>query len=224
MPKPKFKPEAESRSTDEDALHSILRFQTDRYEAGKLIELDAPDGVIIHVRQGRVLVTTVDQSGQETLCVLRDGGAILGLESLSGMVLPYFLWTVTDVELSIASATQAREWMRTNAHPTQALIRASVDALRLCLIEQMALHGSATTRLARLMITSVDGEPERKIPAAMMLALPKNVLARMLHMRAETLSRVLRKLEEAGGITLSPKLAVKSTERLTEIVEARSGE
>ena len=73
-------------------------------------------------------------------------------------------------------------------------------------------------------ITSVDGEPERKTPAAMMLALPKNVLARMLHMRAETLSRVLRKLEEAGGITLSPKLAVKSTERLAEIVESRSGE
>lgn len=214
----------ETRSKDEEALSRILRFQTEKYEAGKLIELDAPDGVIIHVASGRVLVTTVDPSGQETLCVLRDAGSVIGLESVAGMVLPYFLWTVTDAELSIAPATQARDWLRGNNQATQAFMRASLDALRQSLLEQMALHGSATTRLARLFVNSVEGDSDRKIPAQMMLALPKNVIARMLQMRAETLSRVLRKLEESGGIALSPKMVARDIGKLNEIIESRAGE
>lgn len=218
------KDDLQFRARDEEALQRILRFQTDKYEAGRLIELDAPGGVVIHVRKGRVLATTVDQAGQETLCVLRDAGSILGLEAISGMVLPYFLWTVTDAELAIAPASQARDFLRSNAHPSQVLIRGALDALKTSIAEQMALHGSATARLARLLLHSVEGDAERKVAANQMLALPKNVIARMLHMRAETLSRVLRKLEEAGGASLSPKLVANDTSVLRTMLESRGGD
>ncbi len=206
-------------SRHEDALHRILKFQTDAHEAGKLIELDAPHGVVILVRKGRVLVTTVDQSGHEIFCVLREAGAVIGLESLAGMVLPYYLYTVTGVELSIGSAADARVWLESNASPTQVLLRMTLEALRVSLIEQMSLEGSATRRLARLMLTAVDGDAERRAPAAMMLTLPKNVLARMLQMRAETFSRLLRKFEDAGAIALSPKLQVTSTKKLAALLD-----
>lgn len=214
----------QGRARDEEALNRILRFQEERYEAGRLIELDAPDGVVIRVRKGRVLATTVDQAGQETLCVLREAGTVIGLEAVDGTILPYFLWTVSDVELGVAPAEQAREWLRGQNQATQAFVRASLGALRLGLGEQMALHGSAIVRLARLLLTATEGDADRKAPASAMLTLPKNVLARMLHMRAETMSRVLRKLEESGAIELTPKIKVRDTRRLAEIIESRAGE
>ncbi|MBM4357727.1 MAG: Crp/Fnr family transcriptional regulator [Deltaproteobacteria bacterium] len=187
-----------------------------------MIELDAPEGVVILVKQGRVLATTVDQAGQETLCVLRDGGSVIGLEALSGMVLPYFLWTMTEVELAVAPANQGREWLRGQNQAVQAVVRATADSLRQLLNEQMALHGSAQTRLARLILNAVEGDKDCKGPATVMLTLPKNVLARMLQMRAETMSRVLKKLEAAGAIALTPKIEVRSTKKLAELIESRS--
>jgi CRP-like cAMP-binding protein len=212
------------RTRDDDALQRILRFQTERYEAGRLIELDAPEGVVILVKEGRVLATTVDHAGQETLCVLRDSGSVIGLESLSGMVLPYFLWTMTDVELAVAPATQGREWLRGQNQAVQAVVRTTAESLGQSLNEQMALHGSAQTRLARLILSAAEGDKDAKGPASVMLALPKNVLARMLQMRAETMSRVLKKLEEAGAIALTPKIEVRSTKKLAELIESRSGD
>jgi|GEM_PF-3202911 len=212
------------RARDEEALSRLLRFQDERYEAGRLIELDAPDGVIILVRKGRVLATTVDHAGQETLCVLREAGSVLGLEAIDGAVLPYYLWTVSEVELAVAPAGQARDWLRGQSQGTQALVRASLGALRLSLNEQMALHGSAIVRLARLLLNAVEGDASRKGSANAMLTLPKNVLARLLHMRAETMSRVLRKLEESGAVTVSPKIKVLDARRLAEVVESRASE
>ncbi len=209
------------RARDSEALERILRSHTEQHEAGKLIELDRNHGLIIQVRSGRVLATTVDRAGHETLCVLRGPGSILGLESLAGMVLPYFLWTLSEVELAIAPAANAREWLKSNAHPGQALLRAALDELQACLAERMALHGSTTTRLARLLLASAD-DADSKGPAAMMLTLPKNVLARMLQMRPETLSRVLRKLEEIGAIQLDPQLRVLSRERLIDVLSDRA--
>jgi CRP-like cAMP-binding protein len=202
-------------SSDEQALQRILRFQTEAHEQGKLIELNNTRGLIICVRRGRVLATTVDQEGRETLCVLRESGAVLGLESIVGMALPYFLWTLSEVELSIAPASQAREWLSAHgSQPASALLRSTLHALRLSLSERIALHGSATARLARLLLSAVEGEGGERGPAGVMLTLPKNVLARMLQMRPETLSRVLRKLEESGAVKLEPQLRVMDRERL----------
>lgn len=214
----------QSRTRGDDALQRILRFQVERYEAGRLIELDAPDGVVILVKEGRLLATTVDRSGQETLCVLREAGSVIGLESLSGMVLPYFLWTLADVELAVAPASQGRDWLRSQNQAVQAVVRATAESNGQLLKEQMALHGAAQTRLARLLLNAVEGDKESKGAASIMLKLPKNVLARMLQMRAETMSRVLRKLEAAGAIALTPKIQVRSAKRLAEIVEARAGD
>src|SRR5687767_12915274 len=192
------------RVNDDGALEHVLRFQVEHHEQGKLIELDRKDGLVIQIRSGRVLATTVDQAGHETLCVLRGAGAVLGLEALDGLVLPYFLWTLSDVELGIAAAGPARSWLAAGDHPSQGLLRRSLRELRVCLSERMALHGSATARLARLLLDAA-GESDAKAPAHVVLGLPKNVLARMLQMRPETLSRVLRKLEEAGAIILEPE-------------------
>jgi CRP/FNR family transcriptional regulator, cyclic AMP receptor protein len=209
------------RSEDDDAaLERILRFQVEHHEQGKLIELDRKDGLVIQIRNGRVLATTVDQAGHETLCVLRGAGALLGLEALDGMVLPYFLWTLSDVELGIAPAGPARAWLAADDHPAHALLRRSLRAVRVCLSERMALHGSATARLARLLLDAA-GEGDSDSHAQIVLGLPKNVLARMLQMRPETLSRVLRKLEDDGAIVLEPDLAVADRKRLAEHVSER---
>lgn len=206
----------------EEALYHALQFQSERYDAGRLIELDAPEGAVIHVRKGRVLVTTVDQTGHETICVLRNAGSFIGLESLGGMVLPYYLWTLGDVELAIASSSSARSWLRSGTPQTQSLISVILGALKTSMTEQVSLHGSVMTRLTRLLLNASKGSKDDRATAGEMLTLPKNVLARMLHMRAETLSRTLRKLEDAGGITLDPKLRVKNLQVLEEILEKRN--
>ncbi len=202
---------------DQASLERIFRFQVEQHEAGELIELDRKDGLVIQIRSGRVLATTVDQAGHETLCVLRAAGAVLGLEALDGLVLPYFLWTLSDVELGIAPAGPARDWIAADEQLSGVLLRNALRGIRVCLSERMALHGSATARLSRLLLDAA-GESDTTAAGRVVLGLPKNVLARMLQMRPETLSRVLRKLEESGAIVLEPELAVADRKLLAEHV------
>ncbi len=188
-----------------DALERVLKFELQEHRRGEFIAPQDDGGLIIQVRRGRVLASVLHGSGVEVLSVVRGAGAVLGPEALGGLVLAYQLWTLEDTELAIAPAARARRWM-TGDKAARTLLRATVQALRGSLSERVAMHGSAAERLARLLVAAAD-DPDPESPERVMLRLPKHVLARLLLMRPETLSRVLHRLEKAGAIRFEPELA-----------------
>ncbi len=150
-----------------------------------------------------MLVTLTDSSGRETLCMHRVAGTFVGIEALQDARWPYQIWTLTAVELWFVSSDRFDAWLASHPHPTRDLVAATVGTLRLSIAERVALAGNATARVARyLAAASVSTRANALWPRR------KNVLARILQMRPETFSRVLRRLEEAGAVRTEPRLEV----------------
>jgi CRP-like cAMP-binding protein len=192
------------------------------YPAGTLVELEYGKGQIVFVRSGQVLVTMVDRAGRETLCMHRRTGALIGLEALHGSRLPYQIWALTDSELCTAELDEISVWLERNPHPSQVLLQLAVRALDQGRSERIALRGDATQRVARFLLSSMGADvPEstRQPRSLQPLALRKNVLARILDMRPETLSRVLRKLERLGAVVVDPQVLVVDPTKLRSLID-----
>jgi DNA-binding transcriptional regulator YhcF (GntR family) len=74
------------------------------------------------------------------------------------------------------------------------------------------LHGRVLTRVSKLLAEATTGDGT--------LRLPRFVMARILSMRPETLSRALKELEQRGAITLKPRLKIVNPELLRQAIVA----
>lgn len=193
-------------------------FHCQRYAAGSLVELDASELSLAYVRRGRVLVTTVDEQGRETLCMLRRAGALIGIESLQGYFVPYQIWMLGEVELCTAGHQLLSAWLGQQEHAAATLAAKAIASASNCLTERMAMTAPTATRLGRFLLSAAELDPSARGQHAQ-VALPRNVLARVLGMRPETLSRALRKLERAGAIQLEPDLRVVDLAALRRIIK-----
>ena len=174
---------------------------------------DVPSAVVF-VKKGTVLVTTVGPGGSETGCAQRGAGAIVGLELVTGSRANSEARALSPVTVCTLSPSAFTRWVGDLDCRPGAILKMALSEATRQRRERLSTTGSAPSRLARYLIDRDQGEPTARPPK-----LQRRVLARMLEMRPETLSRAIAALRRRGAISGGPMLRVVDAARLAEIAE-----
>ncbi|GAB4515568.1 MAG: hypothetical protein Tsb0020_34160 [Haliangiales bacterium] len=151
-------------------------------------------------------------SRAERVRTVRFAGGFVGIESL---VNPTYIDTARasgDTVLCKATCEGFEQWLGPRSSPARTALEASVEAMVRDLPPRAAADGSAAQRVAEWLT----------MESPQTLTLPRRVVADLLGMRPETLSRALASLADTGAIAVSrTKLEIIDEMTLREI--ARTG-
>lgn len=188
-------------------------FHETRLAAGSVLiaQGEKPDRVWL-LRRGTVLVSTVSGTGEETQCALRGPGSLIGLEALRDDAAGYQAWTLSDAVVCGLSSERFRSWVGPRDNPLGVVLDLALDEVAERGEERIALAGRTVERVARFLVARRRLE-KRDRP----LRIQHQLLARMLGMRAETLSRALGKLRDAGAITDGIDVRIADWGKLVEL-------
>jgi CRP-like cAMP-binding protein len=147
---------------------------------------------IYYVQRGTVALfrATTEESAFGRATALRGPESILGLEALSGGRYQHSAQAESDVVLCVASTDLFMDWLGPVDTPSTAVLRQVLRAEEEDVELSSARPQRSDERVAVWLLKSHEGEG----------ALPRKVLADLLGMRPETLSRVLGRLSAAGAI------------------------
>jgi CRP-like cAMP-binding protein len=156
--------------------------------AGEGVEL------IAFIKSGAVLVTrSVDEERVEgTPWAVRRAGSFLGLEGLVGTHHLDSARALTDVTLCSATLDAVEAWLAAR----RTAPRIVLDSVLRSETRERPLRGNADGTASRRAASWLLENAERRLPGPM----PRRVMAGLLGMRPETLSRALRTLAERGAI------------------------
>jgi CRP-like cAMP-binding protein len=178
---------------------------------------DERQGNTYFVREGLLALRTTDAEGSESWLALRGPRSLL-YASLPARPSPCELRTVTEVRLCSAPAEVLAAWMGPEGSPPRALLELLLGELERHRQELSWRSGDSPSRLARFLLAACE---EDDAPRAMP---PKQLVARALGMRPETLSRCLRRFIDKGLVTEEPALRVLDREGLAAVASgARAG-
>jgi CRP-like cAMP-binding protein len=135
--------------------------------------------VALHARRG-------------TLQALRGPGALLGVECLSPRAHAHTITALTPVELCTLAADDFRAFALAKSAVTMSLLS---QELRNRDLDETFRSGAAAARLARFLLARLEqGGGSYPVPFT------QETLARLLDLRPETLSRVLKRMRDDGAI------------------------
>lgn len=185
-------------------------FKHEQRTAGqKLVAEGEQASAISFIRTGTALMLAADESGQELLCSARGPGDILGLELLTRPTTIAQQIALTDLELCVMPRSAIEDEMKRNTALGRALLKKSVQQWLASLEERKQMGASAPVRVARFLrqLHGFGPSPSSRLP-------PNMVLARLLGMRPETLSRALQRLRLMGALAPGRKIRVQDTAAL----------
>lgn len=185
--------------------------------AGELLirQGEVPSAALF-VKQGAVLVSSVGPTGEETSCAMRGAGALLGLELLTSAPSRYQVSALSAATVCTLSASGFSQWMGDLGPRPAALFRMMLGEADLRYQDRARLSGKPVARLARFLIERDRGRDASAHPPK---AIRGVVLARMLGMRPETLSRAIGALRTRGVVGRGRALEVLDAPRLAAIAE-----
>lgn len=186
--------------------------QERRMLAGEtLIEQGESPHAVMLLKVGLAGLCSVSESGAELGCTVRGPRTLLGLESLFGMQSTYRVWALTNVTICVAPIERLGPWMGPLDTPLGALMRLSVEEANRRVTERLDVGGGAVGRVARLLLRRcVDLRQQR-------LELSQRLVARVLSMSPETISRALGKLQAAGAVSSTRPIVVGDVEQLKRL-------
>jgi CRP-like cAMP-binding protein len=198
----------------ECAVNSTGRcpFTSRRIQAGDRLWMqgDVP-GEVVFVRDGLLSLSSTEPSGTESLSTVRGPRSLLGTESLSSRPAYASVEALTDATLCAAPPSQLQQWVG-HATPAASLVGLLVDEHERNARDTTLRTGPSLARLARFLLDFAKlVDAGRKAPFS------KQHVARILGMRAETLSRCLRQLVDSGIIESGRHVRVKDPSRLSVI-------
>lgn len=178
------------------------------------------EGQAIHhlwfVKHGSVVLyrKRTDEQGLGRVRTVRFTGGFVGLEALVSPIYVDTARTAGETVLCMATADGFEQWLGPKGTPARTALEASVQAMVSDLPPRAAADGSAAQRVAGWLTHEGQGGGT--------LQLPRRVIADLLGMRPETLSRALAALASRGAIAVSrTDLRIMDQEALTDI--ARCG-
>ena len=177
-----------------------------------LIQQGQRAATVWFVKEGLVALSSVDSAGGELGCSVRGAGSLVGLEVLLGRPSPFTAWALTDVLVCSAGADKVAGWAGNLESPIGALLRLGIEEASRRTLEQLALGGTSAARVARFLLQRcVDGEKARPLDVS------QRVMARMLAMTPETLSRTLGRLRSRGAISSTRPVIVSDPSVLRSV-------
>lgn len=177
---------------------------------------------VVFVKDGLLSITSSDSTGHEVMSAVRGPRALLGFEGLRVQPSRGAVDAITDAQLCTADASVVRQWagldattspQRDNASGTSAssLLSLALDELDRTARDLDLRSGPALARVARFLLASA-----KLIDAGRQAPFSKQHVAQLLGIRAETMSRCLKKLQTAGIIESGRTVKIRDAEKLAE--------
>lgn len=189
---------------------------------------DVPREVVL-VKDGLVSLTSNDATGHEVLSAVRGPRSLLGFEALRNQPARGAVDALTDVQVCSAEPTTVRHWVglaegavvappsRDTSASATTLLNLALDELDRTTRDIDLRSGPALSRVARFLLAS-----SKLIDAGRQAPFSKQHVAQLLGIRAETMSRCLKKLQTAGLIESGRTVKIRDTEHLAEVARGQN--
>ncbi len=165
-----------------------------------------------YIKRGAVLNSSLSAAGEETYLALRRGGSLLGTEGLADRPSPCESWAMSHVVACRVPVAAFKEWIGDRTTPAAAVLDILVNETRHLHDDRALAVGDATRRVSLYLLARARAAiPQEDEPIA------KSVLARVLGIRPETLSRALLRLREQGAITDDREITVADADVLLQL-------
>ncbi|HUB08602.1 MAG TPA: Crp/Fnr family transcriptional regulator [Myxococcales bacterium] len=168
---------------------------------------DTPDAVHF-LRRGRVLLTEIDGEGRVVDQLLRPAGSLLESLALSRRPHRRTAIAVDEVEVCTLALASLEGWLGPARSPARALLELCLRETAQAGADRGRTRGPAAARVAAFLLEHGDDSAP--------LQLQLQLVAGLLSMRPETLSRVLARFREAGAIAGRGSLRILDRSRLEE--------
>jgi CRP-like cAMP-binding protein len=166
---------------------------------------------VYFVKEGFVSLSSVSPRGAEMALTLRGPSSLLCTEALQGESSPHEVRALSRVKLCGMGAEAMSQWIGPERSPARVVLDLVLGEGRLQRDEVNFRQGDCLSRVARFALAHARFLADRPN------AVRKQVVARLLGMRPETLSRCLTRLEKDGVLDASRGVRVVDARRLAAI-------
>jgi CRP-like cAMP-binding protein len=167
------------------------------------------------VREGTVIVTSFTADGDEVWSSIRGPDTLIGAELLHHGRCEMDVVALTEVRLLRIAPDDFRSWIGPAHSPSVAVIEHLLQEISALGRDRAMTAGTAVARIARFL-----RERHRMESAGRPFEIEQRVLARVLQIRPETLSRTLSRLRQDGILAPGPRLSVLDAHRLSRLADA----
>jgi CRP-like cAMP-binding protein len=172
---------------------------------------------VYFIKEGFVALSAVSTRGAELVLTLRGPSSLLCTEALQAEPSPYEVRALSRVKVCGISGDALAQWIGPERAAARVILDLVLTESRQQRDEVNWRHGDCLSRVARFALAHARFLAERPN------AVRKQVVARLLGMRPETLSRCLTKLEADGVVDASRGVRVLDARRLAAIAMEDSG-
>jgi len=166
---------------------------------------------VYFVKEGFVALSAVSPRGAEMVLTLRGPTSLLCTEALHGEASNCEVRALSRVKLCGIGAEAMTQWIGPDKSPARAVLDLVLSESRLQRDDVNFRQGDCLSRVARFALAHARFLADRPN------AVRKQVVARLLGMRPETLSRCLTRLERDGVVDASRGVRVIDPRRLAAI-------
>ncbi len=194
------------------ASQGRCRFTPTTREAGATIcaQGERPRSVFF-VKEGFASLSAVSPRGAELVLALRGPTSLLCTEAMQGDPSPFEVRALSRIKLCGIAGDAMTQWIGPDKSPARAVLDLILAESRMQRDEVSWRHGDCLSRVARFTLAHARFLADRPN------AVRKQVVARLLGMRPETLSRCLTRLERDGVLDASRGVRVLDSRRLAAI-------
>lgn len=163
------------------------------------------------VKSGILVLSTVGQSGEEQRVSVRGPRSVVGLEALEGHGATEEVRALTDVVLCRSEVQRVKRWALSGP-AANSLLQLAIIEMGNRRVEVDLRQGPALSRVARFAL-----EYAALVESGRGKHFSKERVARMLGMRPETFSRILRRLSDQGLIDSKQGIKVLNADELKRV-------
>jgi len=166
---------------------------------------------VYFVKEGFVSLSAVSPRGSEMVLTLRGPVSLLCTEALQGDPSPFEVRALSRVKMCGIVGDQMSAWVGPDKSPARAVLDLLLSEGKMQRDEVNYRQGDCLSRVARFALAHARFLADRPN------AVRKQMVARLLGMRPETLSRCLTRLERDGVVDASRGVRVLDARRLATI-------